>query len=73
MKWILFAWKNVLRNRRRSLLALLITAERFRAGVMIAIGHPLQSILQPRGTGPQSSSIAKPRPVSPGNSLGTRI
>jgi len=55
------------------LLALLITAERFRAGVMIAIGHPLQSILQPRGTSPQTSSIAKPRPVSPGNSMGNRI
>jgi hypothetical protein len=32
------------------LFTLLITAERFRAGIMIAIGHPLQSILQPRGT-----------------------
>lgn len=30
------------------LFVLLITAERFRAGIMIAIGHPLQSILQPR-------------------------
>ena len=26
MKWLLFAWKNVLRNRRRSLTAVLITA-----------------------------------------------
>ncbi len=26
MKWILFAWKNVMRNRRRSLTAMLITA-----------------------------------------------
>lgn len=26
MKWLLFAWNNVLRNRRRSLMALLITA-----------------------------------------------
>lgn len=26
MKWLLFAWHNVLRNRRRSLMALLITA-----------------------------------------------
>ena len=26
MKWLLFAWKNVLRNRRRSFMALLITA-----------------------------------------------
>ena len=31
------------------LFVLLITSERYRAGVMIAIGHPLQSILQPRG------------------------
>jgi hypothetical protein len=55
------------------LLALLITSERYRAGVMIAIGHPLQSILQPRGGGPIPPSpgpaIPKPRPlsVSPGN------
>ena len=34
------------------LLVLLITAERFRAGIMIAIGHPLQSMLQPRPVGP---------------------
>ena len=26
MKWILFAWKNVMRNKRRSLTAMLITA-----------------------------------------------
>jgi hypothetical protein len=31
------------------LFVLLITGERYRAGIMIAIGHPLQSILQPRG------------------------
>ncbi|HUO10595.1 MAG TPA: hypothetical protein VM008_19995 [Phycisphaerae bacterium] len=34
------------------LFVLLITSERFRAGIMIAIGHPLQSILQPRPTAP---------------------
>jgi hypothetical protein len=34
-------------------LALVVTAERYRAGVMIAIGHPLQSILQPRSGVPQ--------------------
>ena len=26
MKWLMFAWKNVMRNRRRSLTAMLITA-----------------------------------------------
>ncbi|OHC67676.1 MAG: hypothetical protein A3H93_08595 [Rhodocyclales bacterium RIFCSPLOWO2_02_FULL_63_24] len=26
MKWLMFAWKNVMRNRRRSLMAMLITA-----------------------------------------------
>ena len=30
------------------LLAALVASERYRAGVMIAIGHPLQSMLQPR-------------------------
>ncbi len=40
------------------LFVLLITAERFRAGIMIAIGHPLQSILQPR-----------PQPVAKGPSI----
>jgi hypothetical protein len=53
-----------------SLLALLITAERFRAGVMIAIGHPLQSMMQPRGTAgtvmPAAPLPGKPRPVNPG-------
>ena len=34
------------------LFVLLITAERFRAGIMIAIGHPLQSMFQPRPVGP---------------------
>ena len=43
------------------LLALLITAERFRAGVMIAIGHPLQSILHPRSTSPAGSSGTSPQ------------
>ncbi len=31
-----------------TLLVLLITAERFRAGMMLAIGHPLQSLMQQR-------------------------
>jgi len=31
-----------------TLLALLITSERFRAGLMLAIGHPLQSLMQQR-------------------------
>ena len=61
------------------LLVLLITSERYRAGVMIAIGHPLQSILQPRSGSPAPmpgtpmSAAPKPRPlsVSPGNA-GTR-
>ncbi len=39
------------------LFALLITAERFRAGIMIAIGHPLQSILQPRGGGAAGTGV----------------
>jgi hypothetical protein len=26
MKWLMFAWKNVMRNKRRSLTAMLITA-----------------------------------------------
>jgi hypothetical protein len=55
------------------LMALLITAERFRAGVMIAIGHPLQSMLQPRGSGgavPLAAPLpVKPRPVNPGRPL----
>jgi hypothetical protein len=42
------------------LFALLITSERYRAGVMIAIGHPLQSILQPR-----PSPIPQPMPGKP--------
>jgi hypothetical protein len=40
------------------LFVLLITAERYRAGVMISIGHPLQSILQAAG-------INKPAVVGP--------
>jgi len=35
----------------------LVTAERYRAGIMIAIGHPLQSMLQPR----PSAIAATPR------------
>ncbi len=34
MKWLLFAWKNVLRNRRRALLALLIIAVGTAAGLI---------------------------------------
>jgi hypothetical protein len=60
------------------MLALLITAERFRAGVMIAIGHPLQSILQPRGTNPAGGNppqllgrpVVKPRPIAPVKPMG---
>jgi hypothetical protein len=55
------------------LLVLLITSERFRGGVMIAIGHPLQSILQPRGAAAAGSPLSvKPpataggRPLNPG-------
>jgi hypothetical protein len=62
------------------LLALLITSERYRAGVMIAIGHPLQSILQPRGAagGPMPPPVGgapKPRPLSlsPGNAGANRL
>lgn len=40
MKWLLFAWKNVLRNRRRSLTALLITATGT-AAVLIGGGYAL--------------------------------
>ena len=47
------------------LLALIITAERFRAGIMIAIGHPLQSILQPHGTTPPTPRPSpSPRPIA---------
>jgi len=45
------------------LLALLITAERYRAGVMIAIGHPLQSMLQPRGNGGMPAIPGPPVPA----------
>jgi hypothetical protein len=48
------------------LFVLLITSERYRAGVMIAIGHPLQSILQPRGTAMATPGTPKPRPLAPG-------
>ena len=58
------------------LLALLVTAERFRAGVMIAIGHPLQSILQPRGTTatpvPLPLPGVKARPMASPQSLGPK-
>ena len=59
------------------LLALLITAERFRAGVMIAIGHPLQSMLQPRGVAgavpPAAPFPVKPRQANPGRPLNPRV
>ena len=42
------------------LFVLLITSERFRAGIMIAIGHPLQSILQPRPVSPSTGSSKGP-------------
>ncbi|MCL2647540.1 MAG: hypothetical protein FWD61_11135 [Phycisphaerales bacterium] len=42
------------------LLALLITSERFRAGIMLAIGHPLQSMLQPRSITPPPFSPPLP-------------
>jgi hypothetical protein len=47
------------------LFVLLITSERYRAGVMIAIGHPLQSMLQPRGGGAGAlrSPLAPPPPA----------
>jgi hypothetical protein len=52
-------------------LALIVTGERYRAGVMIAIGHPLQSILQPRSAAPQGplpGAGARPlvTPTNPG-------
>jgi putative ABC transport system permease protein len=40
MKWLLFAWKNVLRNRRRSLTALAITAVSA-AAILISSGFAL--------------------------------
>jgi len=57
------------------LLALVIAAERFRAGIMIAIGHPLQSMLQPRSPAPQMPmSSPNPRPLAsiPAPKPGTR-
>ena len=65
--WLVYgrfiAWPMV------GLLVLLITSERYRAGVMIAIGHPLQSLLQPRGgaagTGALAPAAPKPRPLGP--------
>ena len=48
------------------ILALIVTAERYRAGVMIAIGHPLQSMLQPRGLAPQAPlAAAGPHALAP--------
>ena len=37
MKWLIFAWKNVMRNRRRSLTAMLITA--FGSAAVLAAAH----------------------------------
>lgn len=47
------------------LLASLVTAERYRAGVMIAIGHPLQSMLQPRGGAAATAAVPPSLPVPP--------
>ena len=56
------------------LLALIITAERFRAGIMIAIGHPLQSMLQPRGTTPPTPMpTPNPRPLATAPKSGPRV
>lgn len=59
--WLLFGrfivWPLV------GLLVLLITSERYRAGIMIAIGHPLQSILQPRG-GAVTAGPPVPKPAA---------
>jgi hypothetical protein len=50
------------------LLVMLISSERYRAGIMIAIGHPLQSMLQPHGAGPAGMPMPalKARPGIPG-------
>jgi hypothetical protein len=45
-----------------SMLVLLVVSEKFRAGTMLAIGHPLQSMMQPRGM----TSSKVPVPVMPG-------
>jgi hypothetical protein len=48
------------------LLVLLISGEQYRAGIMIAIGHPLQSMLQPRQSAKAPSLPAsKPAGVPP--------
>ena len=44
------------------MIVMLISAERFRAGIMLAIGHPLQSIMQPR---PQPNNPSKPAIPAP--------
>jgi len=45
------------------LIVMAISAERFRAGIMLAIGHPLQSMMQPRpqptGKVPPGAAVAK--------------
>ena len=48
------------------LFVLLVSGERYRAGIMIAIGHPLQSILQPRGGVPAPSPAPKPAALTRG-------
>jgi hypothetical protein len=58
------------------LFVLLVTAERYRAGIMIAIGHPLQSMIQPRPTGgpPQPNPLGKPvSPMPPTNPEKPRV
>ncbi|MCL2639978.1 MAG: hypothetical protein FWD53_03950 [Phycisphaerales bacterium] len=45
------------------LFALLVTAERFRAGIMLAIGHPMQSMFQPPS--PPTFPTSPQRPVGP--------
>jgi hypothetical protein len=48
-----------------SLVVLLIVAERFRAGIMLAIGHPLQSMLQPKGGPGVPGKPGAPLPTGP--------
>jgi hypothetical protein len=50
-----------------SMLVLLVVSEKFRAGTMLAIGHPLQSMMQPRG---MTSKL--PAPLTPGT-MGPKV
>jgi hypothetical protein len=45
------------------MIVMIISAERFRAGIMLAIGHPLQSMMQPRPqpAGPKIAPAIAPR------------